>query len=235
MKFLPTGISDFTQLIDKKRYFVDKTRYIEKISSFAKDYLYFVRPRRFGKSLFLSMLGTYFDVYMKDSFDLYFKDTWIHTHPTDDQGAYQVIRLDFSKVSGDISCAEGDFNQSVGLEILLCARKYQKFYDQDFLDRLSGIDTAKNRLDYYCSEAAIRGYRLYLLVDEYDNFTNTILLGNGRDRYDEITHSDGFLRSFFKVVKTGFDRIFLADISPLIMNALTSGSSLDVRIMGSCA
>ncbi len=230
MKLLPEGIGKFTEIIDNDLYFVDKTRFIKTLDESGKHFLFFVRPRLFGKSVFLNMLETYYDIARKDQFERYFGKTWIYRHVTPEQGKYQVVYLDFSKVSSDIETVEDDFNDLIGRTILRQAQKYSKYYDEDFVPDIAGINTAKNKLEHFCAKANEKGYPVYLFVDEYDNFTNSILTEKGETRYHDITHGTGFYRDFFKVVKSSCQKVFMTGISPVTLDDLTSGYNIATHI-----
>ena len=230
MKLLPKGISRFTEIIDQSKYFVDRTPYIGKLDSSGENFLFFVRPRRFGKSVFIDMLEAYYDIAQKERFGHYFRDTWIYDHVTPEQGKYQVIHLDFSKITANLENIEDEFNVIVGYDIEDHARKYRVMYDDDFIPKMESFVTAKAKLNHFCTQARRRGYSLYLLVDEYDNFTNAVLSSAGKAGYLEITHGTGFYREFFKVVKTGFQKIFMTGIAPVTMDDLTSGFNIATNI-----
>ena len=201
MKILPKGVTKFTEIIDQSKYFVDTTSYIEKLDNSGENFLFFVRPRRFGKSVFIDMLEAYYDIARKDKFEHYFRNTWIYDHVTEEQGKYQVINLDFSNISGDIDTVEFDFNDLVGRAILRQAKKYSSFYSNDFISEIASISTAKNRLEHFCAEARVKGYPVYLLVDEYDN-----------------------------LVKSGFQKIFMTGVTPVTLDDLTSGFNIATNI-----
>ena len=114
--------------------------------------------------------------------------------------------------------------------ILRQAQKYSKYYDEDFVPDIAGINTAKNKLEHFCAKANEKGYPVYLFVDEYDNFTNSILTEKGETRYHDITHGTGFYRDFFKVVKSSCQKVFMTGISPVTLDDLTSGYNIATHI-----
>ncbi|WP_406040191.1 AAA family ATPase [Succinimonas sp.] len=175
MKLLPEGVSKFTEIIDNDLYFVDKTPYIAEFEKRKKFFLFFVRPRLFGKSVFLNMLETYYDIARKAQFEHYFGNTWIYRHVTPEQGKYQVIYLDFSIISSDMANIKSKFNLMIGYQITECAKKYRDLYDDDFIADIEGISTAKNKLDHFCAIANEKGYPVYLFIDEYDHIVRDIL------------------------------------------------------------
>ncbi len=176
------------------------------------------------------MLKTYYDMRYRDQFAHYFKGTYIYDHVTPNQGQYLVIHLDFSKVTSDFATLEKDFNDLVGRNILTQATLYQDLFPEDFIPELKRIDTAKNRLDFLCTQAQSRELQTYLLVDEYDSFTNAVLAAYGQKNYQEITHGTGSYRDFFKVAKTGFSRIFITGVSPVTLDDLTSGFNIATNL-----
>ena len=231
LKGIPYGISDFNRLRNDNFYFVDKTIYLPLIERMP-SYLFLTRPRRFGKSLFLSMMRTYYDLLQRDNFDRYFGDLWIGAHPTDQRNHYQVLYFDFSKagcsVPGDGMMAS--FNEYSSLVINQFADDYASFYDPDFKSTVESISSAKAKLSYIELKAKAKGYPLYLIIDEYDNFTNVILSEHGQKMFHDLTHASGFYREYFKQYKGMFDRIFLMGVSPVTLDDLSSGYNIDWNI-----
>jgi hypothetical protein len=224
-KVLPYGIADFKKLIQKGYYYVDKTPFIKAMHT--TPYLILLRPRRFGKSLFLSMLRYYYDIAERDNFATLFKGTWIVDNPTQDQGDYQVLSLDFSMISGEIDRVEEDFNQHCCLRIDEFMKRYREYYDEEDYNLIVGSDNFSYKLGKIQSCARNNANtQLCLLIDEYDNFTNTILASRGHDVYHHITHADGFYRDVFKKFKAIFDRIVLTGVSPVTLDDLTSGFNI---------
>jgi hypothetical protein len=225
-KTLQYGVSDFRALIQKNRYFVDKTPFIEKMERMG-DFLVLLRPRRFGKSLFLSMLGCYYDIKERDHFDTLFKDTWIADNPTDERGIYQVLTLDFSRIGNkSIEDLEESFNTYCCDRVNRFMSRYRAYYPEDVYQSICGCTsfvTKLNRLNDYAHDEYIQ---LCLLIDEYDNFTNTILASEGHQVYHAITHADGFYRGVFKLFKGMFSRIVLTGVSPVTLDDLTSGFNI---------
>ncbi len=210
VKGIPYGISDFKRLRNENFYYVDKTMYLPLIEKMP-SYLFLIRPRRFGKSLFLSLMRTYYDILQKDNFEKYFGDLWIGSHPTDQRNRFQVLYFDFSKAG----CSQPgtdmmtSFNDYCGLIINQFAHEYASYYDADYKATIENIASAKAKLSYIEIKAKEKGYPLYLIVDEYDNFTNVILSEHGQKMFHDLTHASGFYREYFKQFKGMFDRIFL--------------------------
>ena len=225
IKHLPSGVSNFEIIRHDNLYYVDKTRFISVLED-GDRYLFFGRPRRFGKSLFVSMLEAYYDVKNKDRFDELFSGLWIHEHPTECRAKYQVLRLDFSKVNGNMDKVETNFNAYCGNRLVSFAEKYEYMYYKGFADDIKKESNATERINLIVSKAETYGHPLYLIIDEYDNFTNTILSLYGEAVYEAITHGEGFYREVFKKFKGGFERIFLTGVSPVTLDDLTSGFNI---------
>ena len=225
IKLLPSGINDFERIRRDNLYYVDKTQYISVLEH-GDSYLFFGRPRRFGKSLFVSMLEAYYDIKNKDRFDELFSGLWIHEHPTERRGFYQVMVLDFSKVNGGADNVEENFNTYCGNRMIEFAEKYEEFYYKGFANDIRNEKNATERINIITSKAKQYRNPLYLIVDEYDNFTNTILSLHDEKVYLAITHGEGFYRDLFKKFKGGFERIFLTGVSPVTLDDLTSGFNI---------
>ncbi|WP_418542582.1 AAA family ATPase [Parabacteroides goldsteinii] len=231
VKGIPYGISDFKRLRNENFYYVDKTMYLPLIEKMP-SYLFLIRPRRFGKSLFLSLMRTYYDILQKDNFEKYFGDLWIGSHPTDQRNRFQVLYFDFSKAG----CSQPgtdmmtSFNDYCTIIINQFAHEYAPFYDADFKATVESIESAKAKLSYLEVKAQEKGYLLYLIIDEYDNFTNVILSEHGQKMLHDLTHASGFYREYFKQFKGMFNRIFLMGVSPITLDDLSSGYNIDWNI-----
>lgn len=228
-KRVPYGIQDFVQVIEQNYYYVDKTAYIPKLEDCPNN-LFCIRPRRFGKSVFLSMLHAYYDCRTKDKFQEWFGDLWIGKHPTPLQGRYQVMHLDFSQVGGSIENLEEKFNFYLGVQLNGFIRDYLDFYSEKVQKQVEDAKDAGVKLAIIQSEARSKGYPLYLIIDEYDNFTNTVLNEQGEDVYWAITHAEGFYRDIFKKFKGSFERIFMMGVSPVTQDDVTSGYNIGWHI-----
>lgn len=229
VKQLPLGISDF-ELINKQNcYYVDKTMFIPRME-FVSNYLFLVRPRRFGKSLMLSMLKAYYDVNMKDSFDKLFGDLWIGSHPTPYKNYYAVLHLDFSQVIGSIGKLQENFDEYCGMVCEIFAQQYEHLFYDGFAKDVKEASNAGGKLNLIGRKAKMYGVPLYLIVDEYDNFTNTVLNQHGEDIYMSLTHGEGFYRDIFKIFKPNFERVLMLGVSPVTMDDLTSGYNIATNI-----
>lgn len=229
IKRLPTGISQFRSISDSNLYYVDKTMYLPKMEA-VSDFLFFIRPRRFGKSLFLSMVADYYDCENYKDIDEEFQGTWIAEHPLETKGKFQVLSLDFSQVAGCADNLQDAFHVYLGIKIDAFLRKYGKYYSQKAIEAAHNAPTAGGKIAAFVGEAKEKGYQLYLIIDEYDNFTNVVLNEQGHDVYHEMTHGSGFYRDVFKTFKPNFTRILFMGVSPITLDDLTSGFNIATNI-----
>ena len=229
IKRLPTGISQFRSISDSNLYYVDKTMYLPKMEA-VSDFLFFIRPRRFGKSLFLSMVADYYDCENYKDIDEEFQGTWITEHPLETKGKFQVLSLDFSQVAGCADNLQDAFHVYLGIKIDAFLRKYGKYYSQKAIEAAHNAPTAGGKIAAFVGEAKEKGYQLYLIIDEYDNFTNVVLNEQGHDVYHEMTHGSGFYRDVFKTFKPNFTRILFMGVSPITLDDLTSGFNIATNI-----
>ena len=229
IKEVPYGVSDFQTMVEQNIYYVDKTMYIPELEKQAR-YLIFIRPRRFGKSIFLGMLHAYYDIRTKHKFLQWFGNLWIGKHPTPLQGRYQVMHLDFSQVGGNIDNLEEKFNFYMGVQLDGFVRDYAEFYSDELRRKVNATQDAGGKLALIQSEAKVKEYPLYLIIDEYDNFTNTVLNEQGEKVYWAMTHAEGFYRDIFKKFKGSFERIFITGVSPVTLDDVTSGFNIGWHI-----
>ncbi len=239
LKRIPYGKSDFSEFKENNLYFVDKTRYIRDIEE--KGYfLFLIRPRRFGKSLFLSIMESYYDIELKNRFDLIFAGTDIHQTPTKEKNKYMVLKLNFAMVEADAGKVEEAFLEHIRDKAIYFITKYEKYLNIDFNEAKSRFLSSKSAsvimgaLLNYCLG---KEQKLYVIIDEYDNFANTILSSSGQQPYHDITHGEGFLCSFFNVVKGGatgsgapISRLFMTGVSPITLDDVTSGFNIATNI-----
>ena len=229
MKRLPYGITDYKELKEKNCYYIDKTMYLEKLENMSEKLAYF-RPRRFGKTMFTSMMYYYYDIKSKDIFEDLFKDTYVYDKPTDLRNSYYVLKLDFSGMSNinttDTNMIESKFKDKVieGIE------KFLDYYDVNL------------ELDYTKSSATIMSTflykskldrKIYIIIDEYDNFTNAILQDN-TDIFKSILGKNGFIKDFYARIKencgTIIDRVFITGVCSVSLDSMTSGFNIATNI-----
>lgn len=228
-KRIPYGVSNFMDIIQRNQYYVDKTMYLPMLEDEA-DALFFIRPRRFGKSLFISMMQAYYDIGMRDRFQELFGNLWIGSHPTEYQGQFQILYLDFSKIGGDITELKENFNTYCNDCIDNFIEKYQEYYPERVVEKVLKAETAARKLNLIGIASEKEKSPLYLIVDEYDNFTNVVLNEHGEKVYRALTHASGFYREIFKVFKGMFSRIFMTGVSPVTLDDLTSGFNIGWHI-----
>ena len=228
VKRVPYGVADFAQVIEQNQYYVDKTMFIPELENQPRN-LFLNRPRRFGKSIFLSMLYSYYDCAQSHKFQSLFGNLWIGQHPTPLQGKYQVLFLDFSQITGNIDKLETKFNSYLSINLDAFVRQYSEYYQEEMEEILAQEDF-EEKMELIFKAAKAHKYHLYLIIDEYDNFTNVILNERGEKVYHAITHADGFYRDVFKKFKGNFERIFMMGVSPVTLDDVTSGFNIGWNI-----
>ena len=225
---IPYGVSDFRTIRNEGLYYVDKTEYLAQME--ARDrFIFFVRPRRFGKSLFISMMESYYDLNQKKNFKKLFGDLWIGKHPTENANRFMTLKLDFSKVGGTDEALERAFEDHIGKQLDDMVLRYPSCFDAEFRASFAG-QSASGKLADVVNKARRSGIPLYLVIDEYDNFTNQMIRASGVTDYREITHGAGFYRNWFKKFKGDFDRIFMTGVSPVTLDDLTSGFNIATNL-----
>ena len=228
---IPYGVKDFKRIRLENRYYVDKTAFIRRMEERA-DFLFFVRPRRFGKSLLCETLRCYYDVAEKGNFDRLFGGLDIGRNPTPNASRYFVLSFDFSFVG---RCEGKNWSEKfaryldLSLESFIRAHADVLSRDSEGMGMLEKVG-ADAKYDAIVSAARRLGLGVYVIVDEYDNFTNEIVSTAGKVPYKEITHGTGFYRGWFKQFKGTCDRIFMTGVSPVTMDDLTSGFNIATNI-----
>ena len=229
MKQVPYGVADFARVIKQNLYYVDKTMFLPDLEKQPSN-LFFIRPRRFGKSIFLSMLHSYYDCKQKGEFEALFGNLWVGQHPTPLQGMYQVLFLDFSQITGNIDRLEERFGAYLSIRLDGFIQKYASYYEEKKVAEIESKTDYADKLQLIFDAAKAHGYPLYLIIDEYDNFTNVVLNEHGERVYHAITHADGFYRDVFKKFKGNFERIFMMGVSPVTLDDVTSGYNVGWNI-----
>ena len=228
---IPYGVKDFKRIRLEDFYYVDKTAFIRKMEARA-NFLFFVRPRRFGKSLLCETLRCYYDVAEKENFDRLFGGLDIGKNPTANASRYFVLSLDFSlvgKYPGDSWQVRFEQYLDTALRNLIDGHR-ELLAEVADVDALIALPNAGVKYDAVVPLLKRLGYGLYVIVDEYDNFTNEIVSTAGKVPYREITHGTGFYRGWFKQFKATCDRIFMTGVSPVTMDDLTSGFNIATNI-----
>ena len=229
------GVSDYAQIRESNAWFIDRTAKIRDLE--AVRYAIFLRPRRFGKSLLLSILEAYYDVRYAGRFDEFFSGTDIGANPTDERGKYLVLKFDFSAVSKDVSKVQEDFNDYASRCCDAFARNCRGRLPDGLADRILEAPDVGKKFNEIAISLKGTDVKLYVMIDEYDNFTNTILAESGLDAYNELCHGDGFFKDFFARLKAatgGTDapvkRLFVTGVSPVTMDDVTSGFNIGTNI-----
>lgn len=226
---IPYAVADFIEMRERGFYYVDKTQYIAKLEDYKAPV--FLRPRRFGKSLLVSTLACYYDRTKAHRFEELFGDTWIGNHPTKEHNRYMIIRYDFSAMvmSDHIQGLAQNFNDlNCGPVEVMVAHNRDLFGDFEFTNRGDASKMLEEVLTYARSHELPK---VYILIDEYDNFTNQLLTAYNDPLYEEVTTNDSFLRTFFKVIKKGIGEgsirtCFCTGVLPVTMDDLTSGYNI---------
>lgn len=230
-KMLPYGVSNFEAVRQENYYYVDKTGYLRDLEEY--KYVLFLRPRRFGKSLFLNMLRTYYDINCKDKFETLFGGLAIGEKPTERHNKYMMLSFNFSIVASLPSKVQDSFNEVVLEQIGHFVMRYGELLPAGTREYVTGggVDCAV-ALSRIVSVVGNAGYKIYVTIDEYDNFANT-LMSIDEASYQRILHADGFVRYFYNVLKAmttengaGVDRIFITGVSPLCLSDVTSGFNI---------
>ena len=226
MKKLPYGISNYEELIEDGYYYVDKTKYIEKLENLPEKRIIFLRPRKFGKTLFTSILENYYDINKKEKFEKLFIETYIGKNPTGLRNKYYILRFNFSGIdTRDEESTIRGFKSEVASSIKLFVEEY----GLDFF--VNEEQEAENILDNLFKSFKIqkRGEKIYVIIDEYDHFANE-LLGFNVDQFKSLVSQNGKVRKWYEILKKGaesvVDRIFITGVAPITLDSLTSGFNI---------
>ena len=226
MRKLPNGISNYEKLIEEKRIYVDKTKYIEKMENLTDSTIMFLRPRKFGKTLFTSTLECYYDKNRAGKFDELFENTYIGKNPTPNKNRYCILRFNFSGISTEtLEETIKGFKNEVATSIEVFVAKY----GLDFI--VNKDDEAEMILNnlfkaFYIQKAFDK---IYVMIDEYDHFANE-LLGFRTDEFKELVAKNGKIRKWYEILKKGtetvVDRIFITGVAPITLDSTTSGFNI---------
>ena len=229
-KRIPYGMANFASIRERDCYFVDKTHLIPEFEK-ANAFFFFIRPRRFGKSLTLSMLKHYYDINRADRFEKLFGGLYIGENPTEERNSYLIIELDFSIIDGTLGNYKGSMDTHCNTRFNVFCDVYAQYLPEGIQERMNEKEDAVAQLDFLCEECAKVGRKIFLFIDEYDHFTNDILSDPARLRdYESETHGEGYFRKFFNTVKAGtktaIERCFVTGVSPVTMDDVTSGFNI---------
>jgi hypothetical protein len=227
MKKIPYGISDYSLIKKEDYYFIDKTPFIPELEKTGR-FLVWLRPRRFGKSLFIAILEAYYGIEYAGEFDLLFGDTFIGKNKTREAGTYHILRFDFSDI--DISNVEESFKNTLRLGF----NSFIERYNLEIEKNEQPVETLKNIIDHFSKDSSIS---LYILIDEYDNFANKLLIRDKTEYERIVTEKTAFFKQFFTVLKAGTSgnnapvkRMFITGVTPMTMYDVTSGFNIGENI-----
>ena len=226
-KKIPYGLSDFKRIKTENYYYIDKTHFLEKLED-EQNFLYFLRPRRFGKSLTLAMIEAYFDVHYKSQFDEIFKDTYAYEHPTPFKSSFYILSFNFSAV--DTTDYESSFRTNLNDAVEHFIAKYKLNLK---IDTTNPIDKIRQLLQY----ANVNDMPIYILIDEYDNFINKLLINDITLYKGMVTDKEAIYKEFFSMLKVGTSgndsairKMFITGVSPLALFDVTSGNNIGKNI-----
>ncbi len=231
---IPYGRGNFRSVRLDGCLYVDKTRFIRTLEQ--KRFVFFIRPRRFGKTLWLTMLDAYYDRVVADEFDAVFAGTDVGRAPTGNRSRYVVLYFDFSAFKQALPTLEESFEEHCALHVHDALRRNRDLFDEDAARAILAPPSINGKLEALFLYARDHRIPLYVLIDEYDNFANTILAHRGADAYHSFTHGEGFFRNFFGVLKAGtgragaIERLFVTGVSPITMDDVTSGFNIGANV-----
>ena len=229
-KRIPYGMMNFIDIREDDCYYVDKTHYIPLIEN-ANKYFFYIRPRRFGKSLTISMLHHYYNILEADKFEKWYGDLYIGKHPTPERNSYLIIYLNFAVVNAELNSYRQSLDAHCNTEFNFFCDVYAQYLPEGIKEEMNKKKGAIEQLDYLYKECIKTNQQIYLFIDEYDHFTNKILSEPScLEDYKSETYGTSYLRSFFDTVKAGTDstikRCFVTGVSPVTMDDLTSGFNI---------
>lgn len=235
IKRIPYGKADFEAVNAEHRYYIDKTRFIPELEK--TDYVFLIRPRRFGKSLLLSTLQSYYDISKKDRFAEFYRDTWILENPTAERAQYLILYFNFSAVIKDKDKVQEDFNQYCIKVINSFVADYDEYVPDRTKELIAQATDAHEKLHVLATSLKMHQHKIYLFIDEYDNFANAIIANYGSSEYQKLTREAGYFKQFFTNLKviasgsgSGLARMFITGVSPVTMDDVTSGFNVGDNI-----
>ena len=247
---IPYGEADIRRIRLRGWLYVDKTRFVRSLEN--DSYVFLVRPRRFGKSLWVSVLQNYYDRTMADHWHAVFDGTDIGRHPTEERSRHVVLRFDFSAFEDTLETLRERFETYCDIKLRGALRANADLFPDDVARRIQAPASIDGKLQELFEYAHTRGIPLYVMIDEYDNFANTILAGHGPEAYESLfvreeppraprlkapTHGGGFYRSFFATLKAGagesgggIERLFITGVSPITMDDVTGSFNIGANL-----
>ena len=226
MRKLPLGISNYEDIVREKRIYVDKTKYIETLEDFPNKTIMFLRPRKFGKTLFTSTLECYYDKNRKDKFEELFKETYIGKNPTENRNKYCILRFNFSGISTNtIEETIKGFREKVDLGV----NTFVEYYNLDFYNNPEQSTEGLLGSLFQAFRFQRKEEKIYVIIDEYDHFANE-LLGFKTEEFKNLVAKNGKIRKWYEILKEGtetvVDRIFITGVAPVTLDSTTSGFNI---------
>ena len=232
---IPYGEASFSRIRLNRWLYVDKTRFLRRLEQ--ERYAFLIRPRRFGKSLWVALLECYYDRFWADRFDATFAGTDIGRSPTEERSRYVTLRFNFSMVNAKLETLEQRFEGYCHIDLEGTLERHPDLFPEAALQRILAPPSIAEKLSALFRYAGDHGIPLYVLIDEYDNFANTVLAYHGAEAYHSFTHGGGFYRDFFAALKGGTDRaggglerLFITGVSPVTLDDVTSGFNIGANI-----
>ena len=232
---IPYGWADFRAIRLEKRLYVDKTRFLHALEE--ERYAFLIRPRRMGKTCWVSLLENYYDRLGADEFEAVFGGTDIGRHPTGNRHRYVILRFNFSAFKNALDTLEHYFEEYCQLVVRHAMERNADLFPEAARRHIRSSSSVNGQLNELFLYAGDHGIRLYVLIDEYDNFANTVLAYHGAEAYQSFTHGGGFYRNFFATLKAGaeksrggLERMFITGVSPITMDDVTSGFNIGRNI-----
>ena len=232
---IPYGEADFKRIRVNGWLYVDKTRFVHELED--ERYVFLIRPRRFGKSCWVSLLDHYYDRTRADAFEAVFGGTHLGRHPTENRHRYVILRFDFSMFDDTLETLRERFETYCHLELDHALRRNRDLFPPETRQHILSPPSIDAKLAALFLYAGDHGIPLYVLIDEYDNFANTVLAHHGEAAYQSFTHGGGFYRNFFATLKAGagrsdggLERMFITGVSPITMDDVTSGFNIGKNI-----
>ena len=232
---IPYGEADIRRIRLRGWLYVDKTRFLRRLED--ESYAFLIRPRRFGKSLWVSVLENYYDRTRADDWHAVFDGTDIGREPTGDRSRYVILRFNFSAFDDTLETLRERFEGYCARVIRRAVERNADLFPAAAARRILAPPAPDGMLDELFAYAGDNGIPLYVLIDEYDNFANTVLAHHGREAYESFTHGGGFYRNFFATLKAGagesgggLERLFITGVSPITMDDVTSGFNIGANL-----
>ena len=231
---IPYGWADFEAMRRERTLYVDKTRFLHDLEQ--ERYAFLIRPRRFGKSCWVALLESYYDRTRAGRFEALFAGTDIGRRPTPNRNRYVILRFDFSAFDDTLETLRERFETYCLIVLRYALEGNGDLFPEPVIERILSHPSIDGKLNELFKYAAQRGISLYVLIDEYDNFANTVLAYRGAEAYHSFTHGGGFYRNFFATLKAGagygggIERLFVTGVSPITMDDVTSGFNIAANV-----